>query len=122
MWAIWRSFAAALLLGTSLVAYAQATPELESQPVKTPGIQDNSFLVEEAYNQEFGVVQHISTFTRFWNSKDWAYSFTQEWPVPGDSRHQLSYTLLLQESGSFPDSGAGIGDVALNYRYQLVGN
>ena len=46
-----------------------------------PGIQDNSFLVEEAYNQEFGVVQHISSFTRFWDSKDWNYSFTQEWPV-----------------------------------------
>lgn len=30
-------------------------PKLED----TPAIQDNSFLVEEAYNQEFGVVQHI---------------------------------------------------------------
>jgi len=26
-------------------------------------IQDNSFLIEEAYNQESGVVQHISTFS-----------------------------------------------------------
>ena len=25
-------------------------------------IQDNSFLLEEAYNQEDGVVQHIQTF------------------------------------------------------------
>lgn len=25
-------------------------------------IQDNSFLIEEAYNQEDGVVQHISAF------------------------------------------------------------
>jgi hypothetical protein len=30
----------------------------------TPPIQDNSFLIEEAYNQEPGVVQHISVFTR----------------------------------------------------------
>jgi len=117
-----RCFAAALLVGTSLWATGQAIPGPASQPLKTPGIQDNSFLVEEAYNQEFGVVQHISSFTRFWNSKDWAYSFTQEWPVPGDSRHQLSYTLLVQESGSFPGSGAGIGDVVINYRYQLIGN
>src|SRR5689334_10839155 len=59
-----------------------------------PGdIQDNSFLVEEAYNQNFGVVQHISSFTRFWSSKDWNYTFTQEWPVPGNARHQLSYSL-----------------------------
>ena len=56
-------------------------------------IQDNSFLAEEAYNQEPGVVQHIQSFTRLWNSKTWAYSFTQEWPVPNHWRHQLSYTL-----------------------------
>src|SRR5436305_3181900 len=87
-----------------------------------PGIQDNSFLVEEAYNQNFGVVQHISSFTRLWNSKDWNYSFTQEWPVPGDERHQLSYTLVALHSGALPNSGFGIGDVYLNYRYQLVGN
>jgi len=87
-----------------------------------PGIQDNSFLVEEAYNQNFGVVQHISSVTRFWDSKDWNYTFTQEWPVPGDARHQLSYTLAALHSGSVPGSGAGIGDVFLNYRYQLVGS
>lgn len=84
-------------------------------------IQDNSFLVEEAYNQNFGVVQHISSFTRFWNSKDWNYTFTQEWPVPGNARHQLSYSLAAMHAGDFPDSGVGIGDVFFNYRYQLVG-
>ena len=91
-------------------------------PAVEPGIQDNSFLVEEAYNQNYGVVQHISSFTRFWSSKDWNYSFTQEWPVPGDERHQLSYTLVAAHSGDFPGSGVGIGDVLLNYRYQLVGS
>ena len=87
-----------------------------------PPIQDNSFLIEEAYNQEYGVVQHINSFTRFWDSKDWIYSFTQEWPAPGEERHQLSYTLTRQHAGAFADSGSGIGDVLLNYRYQLVGN
>ena len=85
-------------------------------------IQDNSFLVEEAYNQNFGVVQHISTFTRFWNSKDWNYTFTQEWPVPGNERHQLSYSVAAVHVGALPASGVGLGDVFLNYRYQLVGN
>jgi len=94
----------------------------KSNPSNVPGIQDNSFLVEEAYNQNFGVVQHISSFTRFFDSKDWVYTFTQEWPVPGNERHQLSYTLALQHAGAFPGSGAGIGDVLLNYRYQWVGN
>jgi hypothetical protein len=94
----------------------------EAGAANQPGIQDNSFLVEEAYNQNFGVVQHISSFTTFFDSKDWVYTFTQEWPVPGDERHQLSYTLALQHAEVFPKSGAGFGDVLLNYRYQLIGN
>jgi hypothetical protein len=108
----------ALILLLSAVARCQSSPA----PVQTPPIQDNSFLAEEAYNQNYGVVQHINSFIRFWNSKDWAYTFTQEWPVPGDERHQLSYTLAAQHAGALPGSGAGIGDVLLNYRYQLVGD
>lgn len=89
-------------------------------PPTTPGIQDNSFLVEEAYNQEEGVVQHINNFTRLWQSKSWAYTFTQEWPVDPHPRHQLSYTIPVVNPGE--PASAGIGDVALNYRYQLIGN
>jgi hypothetical protein len=80
-------------------------------------IQDNSFLIEEAYNQERGVVQHISTFARPSDGGSWAYSFTQEWPLRG-IRHQLSYTVPMQNDGA----GTGLGDIALNYRHQLVGN
>ncbi|MBZ5598715.1 MAG: transporter [Acidobacteriia bacterium] len=111
-----------ILVGVLLCAGAVAQPDASTAAPSQPGIQDNSFLVEEAYNQNFGVVQHINSFTRFWNSKDWAYTFTQEWPVPGDARHQLSYTLAALHAGAFPGSGAGIGDVLLNYRYQLVGD
>jgi hypothetical protein len=88
----------------------------------TPPIQDNSFLIEEAYNQNFGVVQHIFSFTRFWDSNDWIFTFTQEWPAPWDARQQLSFTIPVQHAGAVPDSGMGLGDVLLNYRYQLVGN
>jgi hypothetical protein len=113
-----RCFILAGTLLLSLNSLGQQNPA----PAVEPGIQDNSFLVEEAYNQNFGVVQHISSFTRFWDSKDWNYTFTQEWPVPGDERHQLSYTLMAVHSGDFPGSGGGFGDVLLNYRYQLVGS
>jgi hypothetical protein len=96
----------ALLLAPAHLAAQEAAP-----------IADNSFLIEEAYNQEAGVVQHISTFARPDGGRAWAYSFTQEWPFRG-MRHQLSYTLpVLNESGI----GTGLGDVALNYRYQLLG-
>jgi hypothetical protein len=82
----------------------------------TAQIQDNSFLIEEAYNQERGVVQHISTFAHPTEGNAWTYSFTQEWPV-GGIQHQLSYTLPVQND---PD-GTGLGDIGLNYRYQLLG-
>jgi outer membrane putative beta-barrel porin/alpha-amylase len=80
------------------------------------GISDNSFLIEEAYNQDPGVVQHISNFSRAEEGGSWAFSFTQEWPLRG-LRHQLSYSIPLQHG-----DGTGVGDVALNYRYQLVGS
>jgi hypothetical protein len=82
-----------------------------------PPIQDNSFLLEEAYNQETRVVQHISTFQRGLHDGSWSYSFTQEWPIHSQ-RHQLSYTVPL-EGG---DGSTGIGTVALNYRLQLLGS
>jgi hypothetical protein len=94
---------------------------LYAQEKKEGPIQDNSFLVEEAYNQEKGVVQHISTFTRFQESKDWLYTFTQEWPV-GGMTHQLSFTLPWQRLGNSLDGKQAFGDVALNYRYQLLGD
>jgi len=86
-----------------------------------PPIQDNSFLVEEAYNQEKSVVQHINTFTYFAASHDWSYSFTQEWPV-GGLRNQLSFTLVSVRPGAFASHGVGFGDALINYRYQVLGN
>ncbi|MGC2062280.1 MAG: hypothetical protein WA610_04830 [Thermodesulfovibrionales bacterium] len=81
-------------------------------------IQDNSFLIEEAYNQEAGVVQHIQTFQYLKKSKSWMYTFTQEWPVPKET-HQLSYTIPVAH---FHEDGSttGLGDILLNYRYQLI--
>jgi hypothetical protein len=80
-------------------------------------IQDNSFLIEEAYNQESGVVQHIGTFQRA-SGGDWEFGFTQEWPL-GGIKHQLSYSIPIQRGDL---TGTGLGDLALNYRYQLTGN
>jgi hypothetical protein len=116
---LWNACQAYQLLISLALIWAPAAAQ---STTPQPGIQDNSFLVEEAYNQERGVVQHISTFSRLWNSKDWIYTFTQEWPVPRYPRHQLSYTLVAAHAGAFAGSGAGWGDVILHYRYQLVGN
>lgn len=75
-------------------------------------------MVEEAYNQEAGVVQHIQSFMYLKKSKDWIYTFTQEWPVPNET-HQLSYTIPAAHICD-PGNSSGIGDIAFHYRYQAV--
>lgn len=95
-------------------------PQQPAQPAAPPGIADNSFLMEEAYNQEYGVVQHISTFRKAISGEGWDYSFTQEWPFNPAPKTQLSYTITAV-SGGVPGAGGGVGDFLLNYRYQLLG-
>ena len=103
-----KQFAGALALAVPLNGIAEEAKK----------IQDNSFLLEEAYNQEAGVVQHIQSFMYMKKSKDWVYTFTQEWPFP-DETHQLSYTIpIVRLSG--PSNASGVGDIALNYRYQAI--
>jgi hypothetical protein len=97
------------------IALLGAAPARAQEP-----IADNSFLVEEAYNQERGVVQHINTFSRVISSGDWIYTFTQEWPLPGQ-RHQVSYTLPVQRLHAAAAASTGVGDAALNYRFQALG-
>jgi archaellum component FlaF (FlaF/FlaG flagellin family) len=46
-------------------------------------IEDNSYFIEEAYNQEFRVVQHSSTGYYQSKTKNFVYTFTQEWPIGG---------------------------------------
>lgn len=111
------------LVNSGLAQQSSSTPPQAQSPAaaqSSQAIQDNSFLIEEAYNQDAGVVQHINTFTRQRNG-DWAYSFTQEWPAPS-IKHQLSYSIPVMSFRDPADGGRGIGDIALNYRYQLIGN
>jgi nucleoside-diphosphate-sugar epimerase len=82
-------------------------------------IQDNSFLIEEAYNQDAGVIQHIQIWNRpiGAHAAPWSYSFTEEWPA-GGQRHQVSVTVPYGEKET---GGSGLGDVALHYRLQAIG-
>ena len=81
-------------------------------------IRDNVFLLEEAFNQEPGVVQHISSLEVDPKSKSWTFTFTDEWPVP-DDLNQLSLTLEL--GGTGPKGRPEPGDTLVNWRYQAVG-
>jgi Putative MetA-pathway of phenol degradation len=101
----------------ALLALAATPASAQSDTTTATGpIQDNSFLVEEAYNQDPGVVQHISNFVRD-RGGDWAYTFTQEWPL-GGVRNQVSYTIPLAHTAG----ETAFGDVMVNYRYQWIGD
>lgn len=78
------------------------------------GIVDNSFLVEEAFNQDKGTFQNIFSWTRS-DTGDWEGSFTQEWPAPVTA-HQLSYTVPFAGGGS----PTHFGGVLISYRYQVL--
>jgi len=109
----WRRRAAAVA-----IAIAVSAPLAAAQPQTGASrkfeIVDNSFLVEESFNQEAGIFQNILTWTRNRDGQ-WVANFTQEWPVR-TMTHQLSYSVPF---GRISDS-AGLGDVFVNYRYQLL--
>jgi hypothetical protein len=109
-----------LLLSLTAALPLGAQTQSSSPSAAPPPIEDNSFLVEEAYNQERGIVQHVSTFARSAGSSAWVYEFAQEWPLAGQ-KHQVSYTLPLAHTAEPLSSATGIGDIALNYRYQIGG-
>ncbi len=103
-----------LLAALSFAATGFAQAPAADGPAETREpfrITDNSFLVEEAFNQEAGIFQNIFGAVR--QGGGWAGGFTQEWPAPSQD-HQLSYSVALLDG----DSGAGFGDTLLNYRYQ----
>src|SRR5262249_9740415 len=90
-----------------------------------PDIEDNSMLIEEAFNQEAGVIQHISNFIV--DHGDYVYSYTQEIPL-ADVKHQLSIGLSYA-SFHKPEGydllnnnylTKGLGDLFINYRPQLM--
>src|SRR3972149_3621681 len=62
-------------------------------------ISDNSFLIEEAYNQEPGVVQHIFNWFPTWDHtgghrQDFAFQYVMELPL-GSMRHQFSFNPIV---------------------------
>ncbi|HTF93650.1 MAG TPA: transporter [Verrucomicrobiae bacterium] len=113
------SIFAAAILTALLSPKPHCVSAAEERPIDV--IEDNSFLIEEAYNQEAGVVQHIwnAIYTKSGRTHGWNFSFTQEWPV-FSLDHQFSYTI---PSVHLSDNGtrvSGVGDILLNYRYQAL--
>jgi len=105
------------------VLAAASLPELCFAQRNVDGIRDNSFLVEEAYNQEPGVVQHIFNTIYSYDQLTGSdqhrvdLAFTEEWPIFSQD-HQFSYTLIYSFERTGGMSQDGLGDLFLNYRYQ----
>jgi DtxR family Mn-dependent transcriptional regulator len=96
----------------ALLVAALASPAFaQAQPFE---ITDNSFFVEEAFNQEPGIFQNILG-VRLREEGGWAAAFTQEWPL-FTQRHQFSYVLPYSDVGGV----SGVGDVLINYRLQAL--
>jgi hypothetical protein len=100
-----------LVVVRSLVLLASLAVPAAAQSPTPFEITDNSFLVEEAFNQEPGIFQNIFNIRA--DDDVWLATFTQEWPLFTQT-HQLSYTLSF---GSLVDR-AGFGDTAVHYRFQ----
>lgn len=110
-----------LRLGAALVGLAlspvqthAASQAGEAGSARPFEILDNSFFIEEGFNQEPGVFQNILGFVRS-DRGNWEFAFTQEWPV-GAQRHQLSYTIPFAGG----DGASGVGDMFLHYRLQAL--
>jgi hypothetical protein len=78
-------------------------------------IEDNSFFIEEAFNQEEGIMQHITNGYFQSRKKEYTLSFTDEWPI-GSQIHQLSITIPYESTRG---GSGGLSDLSINYRYQL---
>src|SRR6478609_9368426 len=91
-----------------------------------PSIEDNSMLIEEAFNQESGIIQHISNLIV--SKGDIIYSYTQEIPL-ADVKHQLSFGMSYNAFKSSESKQIfagqyltnGLGDLYINYRPLLFG-
>jgi len=85
--------------------------------------EDNSFLFDEAINQEKGIMQYVSNlYFDNVNGGNLLYSFTQEIPVGGE-QHQLNYSLLYHLDRATPSGqrSSGFGDISVGYHYKLTG-
>ena len=114
-----RRLAKVWVVAVFLVPSFRAVASAQREPIEL--IEDNSFLIEEAYNQEPGLVQHIfqAVYSNDPSQRGWAFTFTQEWSIYGQD-HQFSYTVPSYHLINEGERQHGVGDVFLNYRYQAL--
>ena len=89
-----------------------------------PAFEDNSLLLEEAFTQEKGILQHMLTVQ--WDHlqhNNIAFSFTQEIPLT-NLTNQFSYTINYSHFAPIGNTGyatQGLGDILLSYHRMIMG-
>jgi hypothetical protein len=109
--------AAAFVLWAAMAAQATPQPAPAMAHQSRFGIPDNSFLIEEAFNQEKGIVQNTVMFQRS-KAGNWDASFTQEWPI-GNERHQFAFTIPF---GAAAEERTALGNTEISYRLKVTGD
>lgn len=125
-------FSAAVLQDPFSTLDDKSAPDVsaKNEKFRPKHIRDNAFLVEEAFNQEPGIVQHIFNWVQLWDAtalgqtRDFQWAYTMELPL-GSQKHQFSFTIQALSMFEKPPEGppgnqGGMGDSFLNYRYQLL--
>ncbi len=79
-------------------------------------IEDNSFLIEEAFNQESGIYQFINHYQYDKRAQAWEYAFEGEIPITHQV-HQFSFQIPVEDNNS-QDKQTSVGDLIVNYRWQ----
>jgi hypothetical protein len=121
----------AILTTTTIFSLAQtSTPDVKSGSYLyygQPYLEDNSMLIDEAFNQETGIIQHISNVIV--TASALQCSYTQEIPLVSH-QHQLSFGISygwlknginVAQAGSYSHVASGFGDILLSYRPMIAG-
>jgi len=104
-----------------VVSFFCAVTARAAEPRPIDGFDDNSFLVNEAYNQDRGEVQHTlnAFYSNDFKRRGWSFKFDQEWWLFTED-HQVAFSIPffhLREEG---ERQHGVGDIGIEYRYQLT--
>ena len=92
-----------------------------ADPAPIEGFSDHGFLVEEAYNQDEGEVQHIFNAAYISDSRrrGWSFNLEQEWWLFTED-HQIGFSFPVVRLDEEGEKQRGIGDILVEYRYQLT--
>ena len=103
-----------------LTLFAGVTAQA-AEPRPIDGFSDHSFLLEEAYNQERGEVQHTfkAVYTKDFRRRGWSFKFEQEWWLFTED-HQVAFSIPFSHLREEGERQRGVGDIQIEYRYQLT--